>query len=120
MNIYFKLTSSILLISLVGCSANQLNPNASKVQISSAAAKDSCTFIDTVTSSQGNFFTGGFTSNNNLQTGAYNEIRNQAAKKGGNYVQIISTQAGNTGSMAGNGGAYQQTNYSITGSVYKC
>ncbi|QIV95312.1 uncharacterized protein DUF4156 [Allofrancisella inopinata] len=107
-------------IALSGCAANKLNPVAQSVQLSTAPAASDCKFINTITASQGNFFTGGFTSNNNLQTGAYNDIRNQAYDLGGNYIQLISSQAGNTGSMANGSGGYQQTNYSVTGSVYKC
>jgi hypothetical protein len=107
-------------VSLTSCAAIDINPQAQKVQISTAPASENCEFINTITATQGNFFTGGFTSNNNLQAGAYNEIRNQAYQLGGNYIQLISSQAGNTGSMSNSDGAYQQTNYSVTGSVYKC
>ena len=64
-------------------------------------------------------FTGGFTSNHNLQSDAYNDLRNQVYKTCGNYAQMISTQAANTGSMAASGRGYELTNYSITASMYK-
>ncbi|WP_325148002.1 DUF4156 domain-containing protein [Francisella hispaniensis] len=118
------LTVSMAAILLASCSSVQLNPIASKVEISRAAPAKDCKFINTITGTQGNFFTGAFTSNNNLQEGAYNKVRNKAAKMGGNYIQLISSQAGNTGSGGGFDGdynsSYEQTNYTVTGSVYNC
>ncbi|ASG68424.1 cytochrome C type biogenesis protein CycH [Francisella halioticida] len=115
----------IIMVLLASCSSIQFNPAASKVQISRAAPAKDCKFINTVTSTQGNFFTGAFTSNNNMQEGAYNKVRNEAAQMGGNYIQLISSQDGDTGGGGGSfeGGynsSYQQTNYSVTGSVYDC
>lgn len=118
------LTVSIGIVFLASCSSVQLNPVASKVQISRAAPAKDCKFVNTVTATQGNFFTGSFTSNNNLQEGAYNKVRNEAAEMGGNYIQLISSQAGNTGGGNSFDGNFdyssQQTNYTVTGSVYNC
>ena len=119
-----ELTVSVAVILLASCSAIQLNPIASKVEISRAAPAKDCKFINTITATQGNFFSGVFTSNNNLQEGAYNKVRNEAAEIGGNYIQLISSQAGDTGVGSGFDGdynsSYQQTNYTVTGSVYNC
>ncbi|WP_150467051.1 DUF4156 domain-containing protein [Francisella sp. SYW-9] len=118
------LAVSISMILLASCSSVQLNPAASRVQVSTVAPAKDCKFVNTVTATQGNFFTGGFTSNNNLQEGAYNKARNEAAQMGGNYIQLISSQAGNTGGGNSFNGNFdyssQQTNYTVTGSVYNC
>ncbi|MED7818583.1 MULTISPECIES: DUF4156 domain-containing protein [unclassified Francisella] len=118
------LTVPIGIVFLASCSSVQLSPVASKVQISRAAPAKNCKFVNTVTATQGNFFTGSFTSNNNLQEGAYNKVRNEAAEMGGNYIQLISSQAGNTGGGNSFDGNFdyssQQTNYTVTGSVYNC
>lgn len=102
---------------LVGCSATQLQPGAVIVQVSPDKPNKTCRFVGTVTASQGNFFTGAWTSNANLQEGAFNELQNKAAALGGNYVQIISNQAGVTGS---GGGSSRQTNYTTSGGIYSC
>ncbi|MBK2110396.1 DUF4156 domain-containing protein [Francisella tularensis] len=119
-----ELTLSMVMILLAGCSSVELKPIANKVEISRAAPAKDCKFVNTITATQGNFFTGAFTSNNNLQEGAYNKVRNEAAEMGGNYIQLISSQAGNTGEGSGFNGdynsSYQQTNYTVTGSVYNC
>ena len=48
-----------------------------------------CDYIGEVTGSQGNFLTGAFTSNANLETGARNDMKNQANKIGANTVQLL-------------------------------
>ncbi len=79
-----------------------------------------CTFLGEVTGSQGNFFTGGWTSNSNLETGARNDLKNQALTKGGNVVVILTQRAGQTGSSYFGSGSSQQTNVTVSGSVYRC
>lgn len=88
-----------------------------------------CRYITQVLGSQGNAFTGGFTSNANMEIGAMNDLKNKAYRAGGNYVQIVTNRAGVTGSSSfgsdGNGGFFgggstEQTNVTSTGNVYKC
>nr|AAW49870.1 hypothetical protein FTT0421 [synthetic construct] len=76
----------MVMILLASCSSVELKPIANKVEISRAAPAKDCKFVNTITATQGNFFTGAFTSNNNLQEGAYNKVRNEAAEMGGNYI----------------------------------
>ncbi len=66
------------------------------------------------------FFTGGWTSNSNLETGARNDLKNQAANMGGNVVAIITQRAGQTGSAWDGSGSMEQTNVTLTGNVYRC
>ena len=109
---------------LSNCSSISLQPGAEKVQLSHSQADKECEFLGTVTANQGNFFTGGFTSNANLQEGAFNDLRNKGFAMGGNYIQIIASQAGVTASGSGDLSGFsshsQQTNYATTGSVFKC
>ena len=79
-----------------------------------------CTFLGEVTGSQGNFFTGGWTSNSNLETGARNDLKNQAYSMGGNVVVILTQRAGQTGSAYFGSGSSQQTNVTLSGTVYRC
>ncbi|MEZ3500478.1 DUF4156 domain-containing protein [Pantoea sp. KPR_PJ] len=107
-------------LALTACSANHLDAGAQRVRVTTADPQGNCTFLGTVTGEQGNFFTGGWTSNANLETGALNSLRNQTAKLGGNTVSLITNRAGNTGAWDGTGGGSQETNVVITGSAWRC
>ena len=131
--LYEKIFSVIVCISIVlltGCAANVLNPQAAKVIVSHEKPAKSCEYKGMITANQGNFFTGNYTSNANLQSGAFNDLRNKAFELWGNYVQLVMQQAGVTGSGSGfygnnnhfygGGGGSRQTNVSLTGNVYHC
>ena len=109
---------------LASCAAIKLSPAAQKVVISPNKAPKGCKFLGMVQGAQGNFFTGGFTSNKNLEAGAFNDMRNQAVVKGGNYVQLLVSRAGQSGGGGGSadgfGGGTSQTTTTNTGNVYKC
>ena len=115
-----KLTLITLAILLAGCSAHNLNPQAQRVRVTNNEPGKECKFLGDITGSQGNFFTGGWTSNSNLETGARNDLKNQAANMGGNVVSIITQRAGQTGSMYDGSGSSEQTNVTLTGNVYHC
>lgn len=108
---------------LAACSANPLVPAAQHIRIVTSEPAG-CEYLGEVTGNQGNFFTGDFTSNANLETGARNEMKNEAAKLGANTVQILTSRAGETGSMSmsnGTGGGHvSQTNVTYSGVAYKC
>lgn len=106
------------------CTAIGIKPGAERIVVSRNAAPEGCKFISTVVGSQGNAFTGGWTSNKNLSEGAMNELKNKAFDLGANYVQIETDRTGNTisgsgfmgsGSMSGH-----QTDVTMTGNAYKC
>ena len=112
-------------VGLSGCSAIPLEPAAQSVMITHEAAPASCKFKGTVTANQGNAFTGAFTSNKNMQTGAFNDLRNQALAMGGNRVVLIMsiaavTASGGSDGWGGSSYSSQQTNVALTGSVYNC
>ena len=117
------LVQALLLLAIAGCAAKPLNPQAQKVHLVTSEPKD-CEYLGEVTGNQGDFFTGGWTSNANLETGARNDLKNQAAQMGGNTVQLLTTRAGQTGSFGvGNGsggGSSEQTNVTYVGTVYRC
>lgn len=121
---------SVALI-LGGCAAIQpINPEVnSKVIASNNPPPRGCKFVKQILGSQGNAFTGGFTSNANLEIGAMNDLKNKAYLAGGNYIQIVTNRAGVTGSSSlfsnGNGGFVgggnsQETNVTSTGNIYRC
>ncbi len=106
-----------LAFTLAGCAATSLSPQAQRVVLTPNPPPKGCRYVGAITGNQGNFFTGGFTSNRNMEQGAMNDLRNQAANLGGNYVQMLSNRAAVTG---GSGGSQQQTNVVYTGNAYRC
>ncbi|MEY4684771.1 MAG: hypothetical protein RLZ25_1230 [Pseudomonadota bacterium] len=108
---------------LIGCSANPLMSGAEKVRIVTSDPQG-CEYLGEATGNQGNFFTGGWTSNANLETGARNELKNAALKMGGNTVLILTSRAGVTGNYSVSngygGGSSQETNVTYSGTVYRC
>ena len=112
------LITSALLLTL-GCSAVQVNPAGQKVRFMQAEPKG-CKYLGEVTGNQGNFLTGPWTSNANLETGARNKLKNKAAEMGGNVVVLLTNRAGETGSVSKQGGGMRQTNVTLSGTVYDC
>lgn len=123
MNHPLKVISVILILGYAGCAANALKPGAERVRIMQSEPKG-CKYLGEVTGDQGGFFTGGWTSNANLETGARNEMKNKAMELGGNVVVPLTNRAGQTGSMSGGSwgmsGSSQQTNVVLTGTVFNC
>ncbi len=105
-------------LSLAACASISANPNAAKVIISPNKPPHACRYVGQVVGNQGNLFTGIWTSNKNLEQGAMNDLKNKAARLGGNYVQMITNRAGmSSGSFEG---GLAQTNVTETGNVYRC
>lgn len=115
-----KISLVLVMMALAGCSATSVNSNANRVRVTNNEPGKECKFLGDITGSQGNFFTGGWTSNSNLETGARNDLKNQAANMGGNVVSIITQRAGQTGSSYDGTGGLEQTNVTLTGNVYHC
>lgn len=110
----------ILALLIGGCASIEVHPSATRIISSPNPAPKGCKYLGEVTGNQGNFFTGGFTSNKNLEQGARNDLRNQAATLGANYVQIVISRSGHTGSYNQNIGGLEQTNVTYTGNAYTC
>ena len=104
---------------LTGCAAAALESGAQQVRIVTTEPQG-CDYLGEVTGNQGDFFTGSFTSNANLETGARNDMKNQASKLGANTVHLLTNRAGQTGGMGDGSGSMEQTNVTYTGAAYKC
>nr|WP_206606114.1 DUF4156 domain-containing protein [Steroidobacter cummioxidans] len=65
-------------------------------------------------------FTGSFITNENLETGARNDLKNKAAALGGNLVVLLTERAGQSGGFGEKGGSVEQTNVTLSGNVYRC
>ncbi|MDE1462864.1 DUF4156 domain-containing protein [Spartinivicinus poritis] len=103
------------LLALTGCSANKVLPQASNIELVNIAPNFSkCSYLGEVVGSQGNWFTGDFTSNENLMVGARNELKNEAFKLGGNIVYVQELRNTNAHQSLGT------TNTTAIGKVYKC
>ena len=79
---------ALVAITLCGCAANTLRPEAQKVRLLGTTPGSECKYIGDATGGQGNFFTGQYTSNANLQAGAINDLKNQAAAMGDDWPDL--------------------------------
>ncbi|NBS15416.1 MAG: DUF4156 domain-containing protein [Gammaproteobacteria bacterium] len=111
-----KRTATLSLsVLLLGCVANPLNPGAEKVEVMTTPREvKKCTFIGDVSGSQGNRFSGTFTSNENLLLGARHAIKNEAARLGGNAV-LIQQQQYSQHELSGG-----TANATLVGKAYRC
>lgn len=107
----------VIVLIIAGCSATVLTQEGQKVRITTIEPGKACEYLGVVTGSQGNALTGAITSNENLETGAINDLRNKAAALGGNTIFILTNRAGQT---TDDGGAGRQTNVTMTANVYRC
>ncbi|HEB58508.1 MAG TPA: DUF4156 domain-containing protein [Gammaproteobacteria bacterium] len=106
---------SLCALALAGCSATPVTPQAAGIEIVTEAPDTTrCQYLGEVVGSQGNWFTGDFTSNENLAIGARNELRNEAYKLGGNLIHLQDVK--NTNAW----GSLGTTNTTAIGKVYKC
>ena len=116
-----KLSFSLFAFCLAGCQAIQLAPGAEQIRITMKEPSQECQFIGDITGNQGDFFTGEFTSNENLETGARNDLKNKAFSMGGNTIYLLTQRAGQTGNFDPEfGGGIAQTNVTLSGSVFSC
>lgn len=105
----------IVIIGLSGCGPKTLSKEATIVElVNEKPDTNSCKFLGEIVGSQGNWFTGDFTSNEDLVVGARNELRNKAHKLGGNIVYIQDMKNTNKYSSLGT------TNTTAIGKVYNC
>lgn len=113
----FSNTFIIILCGLLlsACAAKQALQGAERIElVIEAPDKDKCEFLGEIIGSQGNWFTGDFTSNKNLMIGARNELRNEAFKLGANLVYVQDLK--NTNAY----GSLGTTNTTGVGKAYKC
>ena len=105
---------------MAGCAATPLQPGAELVRVTQIEPTGGCKWLGDVTGSQGNSYTGEYTTNGNPQEGARNDLKNKAAKLGGNLVVLITERPGLTGDFGLEGGPVHRTSVVLTGSVYSC
>ncbi len=96
------------------CSAISVKPGAELVRITNTEPGRECKFLGDVTGSQGNRFTGGYTSDANLETGARNDLKNKAFDIGGNVIYLLFQRDSQTGDTR------DRKNVTLSGNVYRC
>ncbi|MDH5553373.1 MAG: DUF4156 domain-containing protein [Nitrosomonas sp.] len=112
-----KMIGAIIFCVLIlnGCSAISVKPEANQVMIvTEKPDHDRCEFLGEVSGSQGNWLTGGYTSDENLIMGARNDLRNAAYKLGGNTVHV--QHVSNSGRHEASG----TSSSTIIGNAYNC
>jgi Domain of unknown function (DUF4156) len=112
--------SVLAFVLMAGCAATPLKPGAERVRVTHIEPTRECKWLGDVTGSQGNSFTGQYTTNANLETGARNDLKNKAAALGGNLVVLITERVGRTPDFGIEGGPVHRTDVTLTGSVYRC
>lgn len=111
----------LLLATLSACASTSLKQGATMVRLThTEPSTEKCQFLGDITGSQGDFFSGAFTSNEDLETGARHDLKNKAHAMGGNVVYLLTQRAGQTGSYGDGSGSTEQTNVTLTGNVYRC
>lgn len=102
-------------MSLLGCAANKAIPQAQNIEIViEQPDRSKCEYVGEIIGSQGNWFTGDFTANEDLVAGARNELRNKAYKLGANLIYMQDMK--NTNAW----GSLGTTNTTAVGKAYKC
>jgi len=99
---------------ICACSAISVKPGAELVRVTNREPGRECKFLGDVTGSQGNRFTGGYTSDANLETGARNDLKNKAFDIGGNVVYLLFQRDSQTGDVR------DRKNVILSGNVYRC
>ena len=100
---------------LAACSAKTLTPGAERAElVNTQPDRSKCEYLGEIVGSQGNWFTGDFTANEDLVVGARNELRNKAYELGGNTVYVQDLVHSRASESLGT------TNVTGIGKVYKC
>lgn len=108
------LSGLLSVVLLVGCSAISTTREGKSVELVTVKPPGNCKSLGDIVGSQGNWITGDYTSNKNLLIGARNDLRNQAAEMGGNFVWV--QDSNNTNAWGSTG----TTNTTVLGVVYRC
>ncbi len=102
-------------LTIAGCSAHQLRPEAGSVTIVINKPDPArCTYLGEITGSPGGWVTEDYTSNEVLMVGASNDLRNQAYDMGGNTIHLQKVDDSSAWILTGT------TSISVTGGVYHC
>ncbi len=100
-------------VTISGCQSSQLTPEAEKVILAPNPPSADCKYLGPLTTDkQASFMSVGFSTNSRMEQIAMNDLKNQAAKLGANYVQMFTNRSGSDNP--------EQINVSYSGKAYKC
>jgi hypothetical protein len=88
---------------LAGCQAKSLSDAGSQIATVSQVPRG-CTRLGDVAGRSGGWISGDVTAPRDLELGARNDLRNQAAERGADTVQIVSRDGVDDRTFAGHGG----------------
>jgi hypothetical protein len=114
MSTVYSLVVFAAIILLSACSAIQTTPDSALIELVNDKPQANCRALGEAIGSQGNFFTGNYTSNKNLMIGARNDLRNQAANMGGNLVHVQNVSNARADRSLGT------SNTTVVGMIYNC
>jgi hypothetical protein len=110
-----KVLITVTFLTLFSCAAKTLTPGAEKIElVNELPDRSKCEYLGEIVGTQGNWFTGDFTANEDLVVGARNELRNKAFELDGNIVYIQDLEHSSASESTGT------TNVTGIGKVYKC
>jgi hypothetical protein len=115
MSLARRLALALSIVLLPACAAIQVNPGAERVRITNAEPQG-CESLGDVVGTQGNAITGAYTSNEDLITGARNDLKNRAYALGANTVYILTSTTGQTTGQYGGGTSSSH----LMGVAFKC
>jgi hypothetical protein len=116
------IVATLVIISAASCKTAELSGGGAQVATSQSAPVDSgwdpesCESLGYVVGRGGGSFGGAWISNEELITYAMNDLRNQAAELGANFVQHDTPTMGQTGSENGS----NTTTATVSGTAYSC
>ncbi len=102
----------MIAVALCGC-AKSIKPEAEPILIVAHDPQGKCTAMGDVEGHQGNWLTGFFTSDADLEVGAQNDLKNRASQKGGNVILV-------TADPTSVSGLFGKQSVSVSGTTYKC
>ena len=102
----------VVMASLAGCAAKDLRPEAKRIPILTHEPRG-CFYLGEVTGNQGGW-KGEWTSVENLETGARNDMKNKAYEMGGNAIHMLGNRASESGHWDKTGGHTKQTDVVYT------
>lgn len=108
----FRVVSVLFGVLACACSTEDLTAEGAAVVASRNAPPENCELVANLVGHGGGTFGGGFIANDDLIEYAMNDLRNQAAERGANYVQHDTPTLG-----SGDG---TTTTATVSGAAYRC
>lgn len=110
----------LLTLTTASCSAPALSPTGARVRASSSPPDPRCKLLGHVVGNGGGTFGGAWIPNTDLVTYARNDLLNQAAALGADYVQTEAAVLSTSGSINQGSGTLATSGALASGDAYRC